>query len=86
MKYLETILSFVITFARLVIGRKRKKEPQECPCSTADDRHDAVSPDAGNGSDAHGDRNAALPLQGGTGTISPVNILGWGLIIATFFY
>ena len=83
MKCLETILSFIITFARLVVGRKRKKEPQECPCIVPDDRHDTVAPDGGDGSDPGSYRDFALPLQRETDPISPVNILGWCLILAS---
>ena len=73
MKYLEAILGFLTTIARIIFRDKGKHKPD----------HPAID-NAGNSSDEHGsvagsDRSytVALPKK----HFSPENLMGWALIV-----
>ncbi len=85
MHYLETILSFIIKLARVFVGRKKKKEPEECRCDLSDDPEHSFTDDEPDGSDIGCTRNATVSLQREAHEINPVNVMGWCLILASVF-
>lgn len=85
MNYLETILSFFLNLARVVIGRKRKKEPEKCSGHLPDGHDDTLTSHGTDGSNAGRNRDSALALQSETHPVTPLNILGWCLILASLF-
>jgi len=92
MKYLETILNFLASLARIIFPRKQKSAAGNCPCPhpyphpLPDGDHPAVSSDGTDGSDADCDRSDTLALnQGDWGTkqrVEPIDIAGYSLMAA----
>ena len=88
MKYLETILAFLTSLARIIFPRKRKPAAGDCPCP-----HPMPAPpepslpsDAGDRSDPDLYRSDTLALnQGDWGTkqrVEPIDIAGYSLMAA----
>ena len=92
MKYLETILNFLASLARIIFPRKQKPTAGDCPCPhpyprpLPDGDHPAVSSDGTDGSDADSYRSDTLALnQGDRGTkqrVEPIDIAGYSLMAA----
>ena len=92
MKYLETILAFLTSLARIIFPRKQKPAAGDCPCPhpyprpVPDGDHPAVSPDGTNGSDPDSDRSDTLALRQGDwglrSDIQPIDIAGYCLMAA----
>ena len=93
MKYLETILHFLTSLARIIFPRKQKPAAGNCPCPhpyprpLPDGDHPIVSPDGADGSDADSDWSDTLALrQGDWGSprqhVEPLDIAGYSLMAA----
>ena len=92
MKYLETILNFLTSLARIIFPRKQKPTAGDRPCPhpyprpLPDGDHPAVSSDGTDGSDADSDRSDTLALnQGDRRTkqrVEPIDIAGYSLMAA----
>ena len=92
MKYLETILNFLTSLARIIFPRKQKPTAGDCHCPhpyprpLPDGDHPAVSSDGTDGSDADSYRSDTLALnQGDRGTkqrVEPIDIAGYSLMAA----
>ena len=89
MKYLETILNFLASLARIIFPRKQKPTAGDCPCPhpyprpLPDGDHPAVSSDGADGSDADSDRSDTLALNQGTKQrVEPIDIAGYSLMAA----
>ena len=92
MKYLETILAFLTSLARIIFPRKQKPAAGDCPCPDPyprplpDGNHPPISPEGADGSDADSDRSDTLTLhQGDWGSkqrIEPIDIAGYSLMAA----
>ena len=88
MKYLETILAFLTSLARIIFPRKRKPAAGDCPCPhpLPAPAEPPLPPDAGDGSDPDLYRSDTLALgQGDWGTkqrVEPIDIAGYSLMAA----
>lgn len=92
MKYLETILHFLASLARIIFPRKQKPAAGNCPCPhpypcpLPDGDHPVVSPDGADGSDTDSYRSDTLALnQGDWGIkqhVEPIDIAGYSLMAA----
>ena len=90
MKYLETILTFLTSLARIIFPRKRKPAAGDCPCPDPyprplpDGDHPIVSPAAANRSNPDRNRSDTLALhQGDWGTkqrVEPIDMAGYCLM------
>lgn len=90
MKYLEPILFFIVELARTLVGGKRKKrkkraeKPEEYPGVVPDGDYPGCPPEGGDGDCPDGPGDDPGPARKRTAPkISPVNIMGWGLIGGT---
>ena len=76
MKYLETILNFLTTIARLFFRGKRKHKPDQ---PVADDPGNSGIDPPQHRSGPGGYRSDTVDIQ--TNTPSPENLMGWALIV-----
>lgn len=71
MKYLETILRFLTSLARIIFPRKQKPAADSCPCPhpyprpLPDGDHPVVASDEADGGDADSHRSDSLALRQG---------------------
>ena len=88
MKYLETILAFLTSLARIIFPRKQKPAAGDCPCPDPMPAppESSLPSDAGDGSDPDLYRSDTLALnQGDWGTkqrVEPIDIAGYSLMAA----
>lgn len=91
MNYLETILHFLTTLARIIFPRKRKPAAGDCPCPNPypgplpNGDHSAIPSPEADGSDAGSNRSDTLALdQGDRGAskqhVEPIDIAGYSLM------
>lgn len=76
MKYLETILSFLTTIARLLFRGKRKHKPDQ-PMADDPGNSGIDPPQQRGGTGGHRSDTIDLPKN----TSSPENLMGWALIV-----
>ncbi len=81
MKYLETILSFIIRLAGLLTGRKKKKKREECINSFPDCNQPPFASYERDGSNIGSYWGDPGSIRQERDEISPVNIMGWSLIL-----
>ena len=82
MKYLETILAFLTSLARIIFPRKQKPAAGDCPCPDPKPAppEPSLPSDAGDRSDPDLYRGDTLALV--HPSPGPLNLLGWGLILS----
>ena len=86
MKYLETILNFLTSLARIIFPRRQKSAAGDCPCPhpyprpLPDGDHPTVSADGADRSDADNYRSDTLALTqrdwGDKHHVEPIEIAG----------
>ena len=88
MKYLETILSFLTSLARIIFPRKQRPAAGDCPCPhpLPAPAEPPLTPDAGDGSDPDLHRSDTLALAQGDWGSKPsgadwLGMSGYGLML-----
>lgn len=89
MNYLETICTFLLRLARILFGRRTKKQPaQNVPVAVPCPDRPALPSDEGAGSDSDGYRRYPGPVESEKGepyvtteNAGALNLVGWCLMI-----